>query len=349
MPLHDLVPRFRELGRLRTGHLVDAGDGKTRPAKLGTWRLTSPAQALVEAAATLYGGEAREWTGAPGEGKQFEVITDTDTLAVVLPPGTPLSQSWELWSGGGCERRCDGQRQVSGQPCACPADLEQRRIAGSRGKACKPTSRLTVMLPELDDLGVWRLESHGYNAAVELGGTAGVLSAALAHGRMVPARLRLEQRTAVNDGKTHHFAVPVLEVVANLGAVLEALGLVDGASPLGTGAGAPALDRGPGAPALEAGAAPPPAHAPDEVATATPAGDGDRWKAAITDAGRASNLNEVDLRIVLERCGIEHRRPVDTDTAQRTIALLRRFARGTATFNAQRQVVDAETGEVLLP
>jgi hypothetical protein len=72
------------------------------------------------------------------------------------------------------------------------------------------------MLPDLPDLGVWKLESHGYYAAIELGGAAEVLAHARNAGVIVPATLRLEQRQVKRDGKTRKFAVPVLEIGATL-------------------------------------------------------------------------------------------------------------------------------------
>jgi hypothetical protein len=68
------------------------------------------------------------------------------------------------------------------------------------------------MLPELPDLGIWRLESHGFYAAVELAGAARFLAIASASGLNVPARLRLDQREKKIPGKaTNRYAVPVIE------------------------------------------------------------------------------------------------------------------------------------------
>lgn len=213
MTLLDVQRRMRELGRIRTGEQVAVGNsGKRRPAKLETFRLTSPSQTLIEAAAETYGGQVRDW--ASPAGKQFEVITTADSIKIVLPPGQALSQFYELWSGGGCQRRCDGRTDyISGEACECPADPAERRDLANDGRACKPTTRLNVILPELPDLGVWRLESHGYYAAVELAGTASFLELVTASGRMLPAMLRLEQREKKVPGKpTNRFAVPVIEL-----------------------------------------------------------------------------------------------------------------------------------------
>lgn len=205
MAIIELQRRMRELGRIRTGQQVGNGNGRKRPTRLETFRLTSPSKELIEHAAAAYGGKPKPWNG------EWELITETDTLDVVLPPNQSISQWYEMWSGGGCQRRCDGVTNVlTDSPCLCPADPAERRELAKEGQACKPTTRLNVMLPEIPDLGVWRLESHGYYAASELAGTVDVIEAA---GQMLPARLRLEQREVKRPNQpTNQFAVPVLEL-----------------------------------------------------------------------------------------------------------------------------------------
>ena len=58
-------------------------------------------------------------------------------------------------------------------------------------------------------IGVWRLESHGWNAAVELPGLAEFVMRA---DGMVPAFLTLEERVTKRDGKTNRFMVPGIDV-----------------------------------------------------------------------------------------------------------------------------------------
>lgn len=214
MPILTLQRQLREIGRIRTGiqqEYVKDGKTKHRPAKLETFRITSPVKELVDAAAEAYGGEARAWDG------QWEVITEAKTLDIVIPPGQPVSQWMETWSGGGCLRRCDGVTEVlTMSPCMCPADPAERLALANANPpaACKATTRLNVMLPALPDLGVFRLESHGYYAAVELAGAADILVMATAAGRLIPARLRLEQREKKVPGKpTNRYSVPVIEFV----------------------------------------------------------------------------------------------------------------------------------------
>jgi hypothetical protein len=209
MPILDLQRRLREAGRIRIGQQVASSNGKKRPAKLERFRLTSADKVAIDAAAALYGGEPHLWADAP-IGEQYEIFTETNTMPVIIPPAAAaLSQWWELWSGGGCTRRCDGEREVlSEQPCVCNTEEDDRQ--------CKPTTRLNVILRDLPGLGVWRLETHGFNAATELAGTVEICMAAASRGQLLPAVLRLEQRQVkrIVDGKatTRNFAVPTLDI-----------------------------------------------------------------------------------------------------------------------------------------
>lgn len=252
MPILNLQRQMRELGRIRTGNQVATGNGgRKRPAKLDTFRLTSSSETLIKAAREAYGGVVTPWdnNGSP----EWEVITTVDVLDIVVPPGQPVSQWNELWSGGGCLRRCDGFRELlSDTPCGsqptkvsddkvippCPAEPEERNAAAQKGLACKMTTRLNVILPKLPDLGVWRLESHGYYAATEIAGAADILVMASSRGQLIPARLRLEQRDKKVPGKpTLKWATPIIEFHETSMADLTML--TAGASAAQLGAGRP--------------------------------------------------------------------------------------------------------------
>lgn len=214
MAIITLQRSLRRLGRIRMGDQVATSNGKSRPHKLETWRLTSPVEELLQAAAERYGGEVHPWEGAPSGSRQFELYTTTDTLEALVPPtDMAFQQFYEMWSGGGCARRCDGQTEItSGEPCMCPADPDEKQALAAKGQACKPISRLFVVLPYLPDVGMWHLEARGYYAATELPGTIEVLRLASSSGTMIPTRLRIDQRSVKRDGQTINFAVPVLEL-----------------------------------------------------------------------------------------------------------------------------------------
>jgi hypothetical protein len=249
VPIRDLQERARELGRIRVGLTMER-NGKRIPVKLDRFRLTTNSLNVAQHAAARYGGQVTPWE----DGRQaWQLITEAKALPVIVPPGEPLSQWYELWGRGGCERRCDGERRVAGRgmeagPCLCPADPGERMEAagGAHPTACKPVSRLQVMLPELPDLGVWRYETHGYNGAVELGGTTRVLAATADRSYAIQAQLRVEERSVVRGGQTSRFPVVVLEVLQSLTELAAVTGGGEFAGALGTAPAAPAaLTAGP--------------------------------------------------------------------------------------------------------
>ncbi|MCC6832990.1 MAG: hypothetical protein IT200_16775 [Thermoleophilia bacterium] len=216
-----------ELGRMRLGEKGQRGE----PTQRTTWRLTSASQRLLEQVAEVYGGTVRPWAGAPDEG-YFELATTAHEVDILIPPTlASYSQAMELWSGGGCVRRCDGiTEKISGRPCMC--DPERRE--------CQVTTRVSVMLPKVPGLGVWRLDTKGWNAAATLPTTLETLGA-IAPGQWIPAVLRIQKQSSkkiVNGrSQTRRFVVPVIDIVS--GTIGEAL---DGALSAGP---APRLDAGP--------------------------------------------------------------------------------------------------------
>jgi hypothetical protein len=204
MPIVDLQQSITEVGRIRLGVKVRTSSGKERPAKLDRFRFTSPRKALVDRIAELYGGQVESWQPPKGNA-QWQVITNATEVPVLVPEQDPSDSQWyEMWSAGGCLRRCDGQQEKLSQgPCLCdPA-----------ARDCKMHTRLRVMLEDVPGLGAWRVDTGSYYAAVELPGVAALL--AMAQGA-IPGRLVLDQRTVTRQvngqAKTFNFAVPVLHV-----------------------------------------------------------------------------------------------------------------------------------------
>lgn len=198
-PILDLQKRARELGRIRTGNKGDRG----QPQKLTTFRLTSASKVLLEKVAALYGGEVREWTPAGGT-QQWEVYTTTSRIPIYIPQ-QPVSQWYETWRASGCVHRCDGETDyITGEACD-PESPEHQES--------KPTTRLNVILCEVEGIGFWRLESHGWNAAVELPQAAEFL--AQANG-MVEGWLALEERISrtIKNGESQkrRYLVPIIEI-----------------------------------------------------------------------------------------------------------------------------------------
>lgn len=202
----------RELGRLRTGY-TDTSRGKARPVRSNEWIISSHADHYVQAAADAWGGSVEQWQPQGGGAPQFRVITQQAALDAILPPGDPLSQSLEMWSNGGCTRRCDGVTELlSDAPCVCRGKFGDSFHEQRTGTVCSTTTRLNVFLPDLPDVGVWRMETHSFYAAQEIAGAVDLIKGAVGHEVAIPIRLRIEQRMRKANGETKKFPVVVVEL-----------------------------------------------------------------------------------------------------------------------------------------
>jgi hypothetical protein len=243
MPILDIQKRARELGRIRIGQVVETADGKTRPDKLDRFRLTSHSKPLLEKVAELYGGTVAEWAPQGGGAKAWEVVTNSKRLPIMVPP-QPVSQWYEYWTAAGCQHRCDGRTNVLTDELCDPEDFAHQEALK------KPTTRLNVVLRDVEGIGVWRLESHGWNAAVELPDAAEFLAAA---GGYVNGWVSLEPRTSKaevpdrqNGGtkiQTRHFHVPIIEIDVTPAELMAGRGRV--ATPMIEGPVAPAAIEAP--------------------------------------------------------------------------------------------------------
>lgn len=226
MAPHEIVPVARITRRIPQQGRIRMGEKRgNRPVALDKFRLTSPDQEAITEISLRYGGVPRVWEGAP-RGVEWEVSVDASELPIALPPD-PLGGSpvYELWSGGGCQRRCDGEQAevptsdgMMTTPCVCVAkgSLE-----------CKPIVRLNVILREIRFGGVWMLEAHGWNAFHELPGMVEAIAAMQSRG-ITRAALALEPRVAKRNGKTSRFVVPVVRLADSVEA------LVAGAATIGS-------------------------------------------------------------------------------------------------------------------
>ncbi|MDQ5975861.1 MAG: hypothetical protein QG661_3070, partial [Actinomycetota bacterium] len=144
VPLTQLDRRPPEAGRIRMGEKTDRA-----MRSLDTFRFTSPDQALIQAIAALYGGTVRPWNEPRAKVKQQWQVTITAQEIDVYMPQDGLSIWYEMWAGGGCQRRCDGvecqvpmetgpgQHELVMTPCICDA----RQLM-----ECKPYTRLSVII-----------------------------------------------------------------------------------------------------------------------------------------------------------------------------------------------------------
>jgi hypothetical protein len=242
--------QVRELGRLRTGYY------QGRPIRSKTWIITSPQRECLDAAAELWGGQVEKWTPHNSRIEEWRLVTATDSLDALLPPGDPLTQNNEMWNRGGCVRRCDGETESkSAKPCLCLAQFGEDFFRLGPDQVCKPYSQLNLILPQLPDLGVWRHVTKSYYAAGEIAGMVDMIKRAVGDPNLVvPVRLRIDQRSKVADGKTTPYPVPVIEIRgASAGQILAGnvptLAVTDGAARKALGGSTadeqPAIGSGP--------------------------------------------------------------------------------------------------------
>ena len=158
--------RAPEQGRIRYGIKTTSQSGKTIPRSIRKFRFTSSDTVALDQIAGLYGGTVKPW-----ENGQSEVVSNSEEIPIVLPPD-PLGTGpqYEMWKGSSCVRRCDGV------VCYTPANtqdgaelLEVPCVCGANETLeCKPTTRLSVILPDVRFGGVWRLDCKGWHGTNEL-------------------------------------------------------------------------------------------------------------------------------------------------------------------------------------
>lgn len=343
--------QFRPIGRIRTGQQVEFtrqnGSKGKRPARLETFRLTSADERMLERAAIAYGGHVEEWPEAP-DGDALQLVTEAREIDVLVPGGQPVSQWYEMWGAGGCLRRCTGAEEtLSGDPCMCPADPADRIELAAKGEACKPTTRVNLLLPDMD-IGAWLLVTHSYYAAVELPPVVSLLAdVATRTLQPVPAKLWIDQRRIKRPNQPpKDFSVPALRTP-----VTWAWALGDGGS-----AARPALGPGRVAAQLPAGEttlpddpAPTPTDAPGPAIDAEAAAMGapggfapDAPDLVIEGETREASgpLNRVALMDALAELGVS-----STNALKRSFELFPRPDDKALTDRQRGELVDVLRGE----
>jgi hypothetical protein len=235
--------RLPVAGRIRSGVKVpfvnNKGENKIKPVAIETFRFTCRRRDDIDILAGLYGGTVRPWSDPKSEDK-WEVVSEATEIRVILPPD-PLGDSfYELWTGKGLRRRCDGV--TSEQPRPGPEGIEWWEgecVCRQRGiKECKPKLRLQLLLPELPLRGTWRFDTSSDQALDELPGMVQALLNLQGEG-LTRGLFRLERRQS--QGGAQQFIVPALGIAESLE------GLIAGRARL---AALPAAEPGPG---VEAG------------------------------------------------------------------------------------------------
>lgn len=338
IPIRNLARRLPELGRVKDGVKVP---GEALPKAIDTLRFTSQDPIALAQVAAALGGEVKAYSD-PKSTDTHELLTPVAETPVILPPdplgGTPM---YELYTGGGRDRWCDGvtcERWRKGPdgpepfevPCVCAAAGEL---------ACRPTVHLSVILPFTRLGGTWRWTTHSHNAAVELPGMVEAIQSLQAKG-LTRGVLRVDSRTQTIAGVTRHFKVPVLGVDAT------ADELASGQATLGAlGAGAPTpavaavgeieaggapTPQGPSGAVDEPASAPLPPSSDDDVIDAEIVEDGDvlvLLRQAINEAPRMTEARALKrAREIGQELGLQVL-PTDLDALPRFPKVLEKLAK----------------------
>ena len=283
VPIAQIGRRLPELGRVKDGVKVA---GKGQPKAIDTLRFTSQDPVALGQVAAFLGGEVVPYSD-PKSDDTHELSTPAAETPVILPPD-PLGDTpmYELYSGGGRERWCDGvecQQWRKGPDGPEPYEVACL-CAAANELACKPTTHLCVILPYTRLGGVWRWTTHSHNAALELPGMVDAIQAMQARG-LTRATLRVERRTQVLAGVTRKFVVPVLGVDATADELASGQATLGAAPPVSSVAGGAATAA---LPAPSSGGHPVPPVAAGELVVPETAANGP------VDAGDGPGVETVD-------------------------------------------------------
>lgn len=265
-PIGALDYRLPQAGRIRTGGKVKARNGKERPAALDHFRFTTGERSLLVPLAEHYGGIIQPWN-APGSGDKWMVDTETTRIDVQVHVAGSVSLAYELWDPH-LTRRCNGN--TCEVLVGTPDDFEIQQvdcICARKGLLeCAKLLRLSVLLPGMPTLGMWRWDTKSDNAITEILGFMKYMEEWAGNG-LHECTMRLEERR--QPGKK--FKVVVLDYEGGLGSLLA------GESRL---VQLPATTGLTSAGELEAGAPPVTVDAPTEPASTGGAGEADQYPPA---------------------------------------------------------------------
>lgn len=245
VPIHELEGQLATMGRIRAGRKTRSRSGRVVPEALHTFRFTSSDESALEQVAAIYGGTVRPWSDQASPDR-FELFSDASEIRVALPRSA-LTQWYELWSGGGCQRRCDGVTVTLLQGAGPDGgeSLEADCMCAQRGEmACTMQTRLSVLLPDVRLLGTWRYDTKSAIAAGELKAAVELIEAVQLQG-IQRGVMRLVER--MGQGRRRQFTIAQLGLDESLDGLIAGAGRIaalpgrSGATPPG---GTPALAAG---------------------------------------------------------------------------------------------------------
>ena len=187
------------VGRFRAGRQLQG-----RPVSLDSFRVTTSDPAVADAVGEVLGVKEgpQKWDTKTDE--VFEVITEADSVDIILRGESAIRSEMVLWGRKGKVRSCDGVTQSDGKACECPSEYGERIEAANAGTACEPSISLLFSLADAPDLGRFRFQSGSWTLANMVSGWEEALSDANFH---ATATLSLEERTRKSSGTSYRIAV----------------------------------------------------------------------------------------------------------------------------------------------
>lgn len=191
MPIETLTRRFPSIGSISVGY-QDSKPKKNKPGEISVFPRRSKTLVFhCNDAATLeilrnderVGGKMRKSPTSSDEYEKFDLVSETASVAVHLPPVDDVDRvapQWlECWASSGLVRRCTGRTcvahrlppkqgekvgDISNEECPCICDAQ-----GLEGDdRCKPVIRLAVVLADfwmdMKLKGVWTVRSGGWGS-----------------------------------------------------------------------------------------------------------------------------------------------------------------------------------------
>jgi hypothetical protein len=193
------------VGRFRGGQQLNG-----RPVPLTEWRVTSADPQVLATVAEHLGstGDVHKWDTRGDEA--YEVLTTSSSVDIILDGPQSVRSGMVLWGRKGKLRECDGVTQATGEPCACPSDLQALREGAAAGTACEPSVQVYFRLAAVPELGKFKFFSSNWAFAREVAGPEKELAAI---GGPAVATLGLELiEYTTKAGKAVRYTQPVLTI-----------------------------------------------------------------------------------------------------------------------------------------
>lgn len=165
----EINPKALLLGHVRLGVFT-----KGHPSQSSTFVFTSSDAARLRPLAQDFGGTIENYVPQGAGGEEWRLVSQTDAFTALFPfadETANLSQSFELWTRSGLQRKCDGfdatvfdrdeeSGEVGEAQASCICALMEKR-------ECSAATRLRLLIPQTG-LGLWELTTNSVIAAEQL-------------------------------------------------------------------------------------------------------------------------------------------------------------------------------------